>query len=150
MEKDLKENREDPAKKKKLEEINTQIKSINDEVAVIEQDLIQIDNEEGDIDIIEDIIKEEPGPDVPLTNIENANHSGGTAEDPVVVSDEDIPILTASIQHEREYGAGRTVIAFGGAGRVQQAVVRYSPKSHTKYRIEAYISKPYNDDFTDL
>jgi len=36
LEKDLKENREDPAKKKKLEEINTQIKSINDEVTVIE------------------------------------------------------------------------------------------------------------------
>jgi len=150
LEKDLKENREDPAKKKKLEEINTQIKSINDEVAVIEQDLIQIDNEEGDIDAIEDIIKEEPGPDVPLTSIENANYSGGTAEDPVGISDEDIPILTASIQYEREYSAGCTIIVFGGAGKVQQVVIRYGPKSYAKYRIEAYIGKPYNDDFTDL
>jgi len=149
LEKDLKENGEDPAKKKKLEEINTQIKSMNDEVAVIEQDLMQIDNEEGDIDAMEDIIKEEPGPDVPLTSIENANHSGGTAEDPVVVSDEDVPILTASTQHEREHGAGRTVIAFGGAGRVQQAVVRYGPKSHAKYRMEAYMGELCDDDFTD-
>ncbi len=111
---------------------------------------MQIDNEEGDIDAIEDIIKEEPGPDVPLTSIENANYSGGTAEDPVVISDEDIPILTASIQYEREYSAGCTIIVFGGAGKVQQVVIRYGPKSYAKYRIEAYIGKPYNDDFTDL
>jgi len=43
------------------------------------------------------IIKKEFKPDVPITNIKNANQSGGIAEDPVIISDEDIFILTANI-----------------------------------------------------
>jgi len=52
---------------------------------------------EGAIDAIKGIIKKKPRPDVSITNIKNADQSGGIAEDPVVVSDEDIPILIINI-----------------------------------------------------
>jgi len=68
---------------------------INNEKGIIERAIEKAI--EKAIDIIKNIIKKEFGPDVPITNIKNVNQSGGTAEDPVIISDENVFIFIINI-----------------------------------------------------